>query len=121
MHVEKITFALNKIIDYHSKSPKEAIKREIDCLLKFEAGGVSKMTAERQYERSIVVPMTAPSQDFNTSRLIHINYELKVEAKLGVFHKSLMVTAPITVRNVPHYSCSNIPSNHSSGASIPNL
>lgn len=101
MHVEKIKFALNKIIDYHSKTPGEAIKREIHRLLKKEAGGVSKKT-EQRYERLIEVPTTVPSQDSNTSRLIHIKYELKVEAKLGGLYKNLMITVPITVGNVPH-------------------
>lgn len=101
VHVEKLKFALNKIIDYHSKSPGLAIKREIHRLLKKEAGGVSKKT-EQRYEHMIDVPMTTPSQDSKTSRLIHIKYELKVEAKLGGLYKNLMITVPLTVGNVPH-------------------
>lgn len=100
VHVEKIKFALNKIIDYHSKTPL-AIKREIHRMLKKEAGGVSKKT-EQRYEHIIEVPTTAPSQDANTSRLIHIKYELKVEAKLGGLYKNLVITIPITIGNVPH-------------------
>lgn len=101
VHVEKLKFALNKIIDYHSKSPGLTIKREIHRLLKKEAGGVSKKT-EQRYEHLIDVPMTTPSQDSKTSRLIHIKYELKVEAKLGGLYKNLIITVPLTVGNVPH-------------------
>lgn len=101
MHVEKLKFALNKIIDYRSKTPGEAVKREIHRLLKKEAGGVSKKT-EQRYEHLIDVPLTIPSQDSNTSRLIHIKYELKVEAKLGGLYKNLMITVPLTIGNVPH-------------------
>lgn len=101
VHVEKLKFALNKIIDYHSKTPGVAIKREIHRVLKKEAGGVSKKT-EQRYEHVIEVPLTAPSQGSNTSRLIHINYELKVEAKLGGLYKNLVITVPITIGNVPH-------------------
>lgn len=100
VHVEKIKFALNKIIDYHSKTPL-AIKREIHRMLKKEAGGVSKKT-EQRYEHVIEVPTTMPSQDSITSRLIHIKYELKVEAKLGGLYKNLVITIPITIGNVPH-------------------
>lgn len=101
VHVEKLKFALNKIIDYHSKSPGLAIKREIHRLLKKEAGGVSKKT-EQRYEHMIEVPITTPSQDSKTSRLIHIKYELKIEAKLGGLYKNLMITVPLTVGNVAH-------------------
>lgn len=99
--MEKLKFALNKIIDYHSKTPGLAIKREIHRLLKKEAGGVSKKT-EQRYEHIIEVPKTIPSQDSKTSRLIHIKYELKVEAKLGGLYKNLMITIPLTIGNVPH-------------------
>lgn len=101
VHVEKLKFALNKIIDYHSKTPGLAIKREIHRLLKKEAGGVSKKT-EQRYEHVIEVPTTIPSQDSKTSRLIHIKYELKIEAKLGGLYKNLMITIPLTIGNVPH-------------------
>lgn len=101
VHVEKLKFAFNKIIDYHSKTPGLAIKREIHRLLKKEAGGVSKKT-EQRYEHVIEVPLTTPSQDSKTSRLIHIKYELKVEAKLGGLYKNMAITIPLTIGNVPH-------------------
>ncbi|XP_031621706.1 arrestin domain-containing protein 17-like [Contarinia nasturtii] len=101
VHVEKLKFALNKIVDYHSKSPGLAVKREIHRLLKKEAGGVSKKT-EQRYEHMIDVPTTIPTQDSKTSRLIHIKYELKVEAKLSGLYKNLMISVPITVGNIPH-------------------
>lgn len=102
VHVEKLKFALNKIIDYNSKSPGLAIKREIHRLLKKEAGGVGRKT-EQRYEHVIDVPMMIPpSQDSKTSRLIHIKYELKVEAKLGGLYKNLIISVPLTVGNVPH-------------------
>lgn len=110
-HVDKIKFALNKIIDYHSKTPGMAIKREIHRLLKKEAGGVSKKT-EQRYEHVIDVPNTIPTQNRQTSRLIHITYELKVEAKIGGLHKNLIIPIPITIGNIVHSSTSQIPSIH---------
>lgn len=118
VHVEKMKFALNKIIDYHSKTPGLAIKREVHRLLKKEAGGVSKKT-EQRYEHVIEVPTTAPSQDSNTSRLIHIKYELKVEAKLGGLYKNLVTTVPITVGNIPHSMDDPVPPDFPSLPDLP--
>lgn len=101
IHVEKLKFALNKIVDYHSKSPGAAIKREIQRLLKKEAGGVAKKT-EQRYEHVIDMPMTTPSQDSNTSRLIYISYELTVEAKLKGIYKNLFVPIPLKIGTIPH-------------------
>lgn len=101
IHVDKVKFALNKITDYHSKTPGLAIKREVHRLLKKEAGGVNKKT-EQRYEHLIYVPSTAPSQDSKTSQLIHIKYQLKVEAKLSGLYKNLVIAIPLTIGNVGH-------------------
>lgn len=101
IHVDKVKFSLNKITDYHSKTPGLAIKREVHRLLKKEAGGVNKKT-EQRYEHIVYVPSTTPSQDSKTSFLIHIKYQLKVEAKLNGLYKNLVVTIPITIGNVGH-------------------
>lgn len=101
IHVEKLKFALNKIVDYHSKSPGAAIKREIQRLLKKEAGGVAKKS-EQRYEHVIDIPITTPSQDSSTSRLIYISYELNVEAKLAGFYKNLLIAIPLKIGTIPH-------------------
>lgn len=101
IHVEKLKFALNKIVDYHSKSPGAAIKREIQRLLKKEAGGVAKKS-EQRYEHVIDIPITTPSQDSSTSRLIYISYELNVEAKLVGFYKNLLIAIPLKIGSIPH-------------------
>lgn len=64
--------------------------------------GVDKKT-EQKFEQSIDVPVTIPSQDAKTSKVIHIKYELKVEIKLGALHKNLILTAPIVIGNVPFF------------------
>lgn len=101
IHVDKVKFALNKVVDYHSMTPGVAIKREIQRLLKKEAGGVAKKT-EQRYEHVIDVPVTTPSQDSRISRLIYITYELRVEVKLGGLYKNLVITIPLTVGTIPH-------------------
>lgn len=101
VHVEKVKFTVNKVVDYHSKVPGITVKREISRLLKKEAGGVNKKT-EQRYEHVIDVPETIPSQDANTSQLIHIKYEVKVEVKISGLYKNLVISAPLIIGNVPH-------------------
>lgn len=115
IQVEKLKFVLNKIVDYHSKIPGAAIKREIQRLLKKEAGGVAKKT-EQRYEHVIDMPMTTPSQDSSTSRLIYISYELNVEAKIKGLYKNLLLAVPLKIGTIPHSN-----NNHLQNAIFPVL
>lgn len=102
VRVDKIKFALYKVIEYHSLSPSLAIKRVMERVIKKVVDGVEKKT-EQKFEQSIDVPVTIPTQDAKTSKLIHIKYELKVEIKLGTLYKNMILTAPITIGNVPFF------------------
>lgn len=102
VRVEKIKFALYKVIEYHSISPSLAIKRVMERVIKKVVDGVDKKT-EQKFEQSIDVPVTMPTQDVKTSKLIHIKYELKVEIKLGTLYKNMILTAPIVIGNVPFF------------------
>lgn len=103
VRVDRIKFALYKVIEYHSMSPSRAIKRVMERVVKKVVDGVDKKT-EQKFEQSIDVPVTMPTQDAKTSKLIHIKYELKVEIKLGTLYKNMILTAPITVGNVPFFT-----------------
>lgn len=103
VRVEKIKFALYKVIEYHSLSPSLAIKRVMERVIKKVVDGVDKKT-EQKFEQSIDVPVTMPTQDAKTSKLIHIKYELKVEIKLGTLYKNMILTAPIIIGNVPFFA-----------------
>lgn len=100
IHIDKIKFSMIKIIEYHSNVPVMAMKREIQKILRKEAGGVNKKT-EQRYEHVVDVPITTPTQNFEVSQLIQIKYEIKVEAKIGGLHKNLIVTIPFKIGNVP--------------------
>lgn len=97
-HVEKVKFTLRKIIDYHSKAPARSTKQEILKVLKKEAGGVSKKS-EQKYEHLLDVP-ELPSSDKTTSNIIHISYDIVVEAKISGLYKNLIETVPITIGTV---------------------
>lgn len=102
LHVEKLKYFLYQFVEYHSTGPSERFRIDDRRLLKKETDGVSKKS-EQKYELVIDVPTDIPpSQDKTSSRLIHIRYEIKVEAKIGGLHKSLVITAPIVVGTVQH-------------------
>lgn len=102
MNVEKLKYFLYQYVEYHSTGPSERIRTEDKRLLKKETDGISKKS-EQKFELVIDVPQDVqPSQDNSSSRLIHIKYEIKVEAKLGGLHKSLIITAPIVIGTVTH-------------------
>lgn len=102
VHVEKLKYFLYQYVEYHSSKPSERIKTDNKRILKKEADGVVKKS-EQKFDLVIDVPKDlSPSQDKSSSRLIHINYEVRVEAKIGTLHKSLVVQTPITIGTVAH-------------------
>ncbi|XP_031621643.1 uncharacterized protein LOC116339750 [Contarinia nasturtii] len=102
INVEKVKYYLNQIIEYHSTAPSERIKTENKRLLKKEIDGICKQS-EMENDLVIDVPENLPpTQDKSISRLILIKYEVKVEAKIGGIHKSLVITTPITIGTIPH-------------------
>lgn len=102
MRAEKIKFSFYRVIEYHSISPIKATKKVSERLVKKVIDGVDKKT-EQKFEQTIDVPVTTPTQDSQTSKLIHITFELEVEVKLPRMHKNLIVSVPITVGTVPFY------------------
>lgn len=117
IHVDKVKFILNKIIDYRSTVPMVAIKREVQRIVKKEAGGVSKKT-EQRYEHVLDVPLIMPSQNDEVSQLIHIKYEIKVEAKISGLYKNLVVVIPTTIGNVPVSSTQPVAIPYPSNAAV---
>lgn len=102
LQVEKLKYFLYQYIEYHSTDPSERIRTEEKRLLKKEADGISKKSEEK-FELVIDVPNNIPpNQDKTSSRLIHIRYEIRVEAKIGSLYKSLVIITPITIGTIPH-------------------
>lgn len=98
--VDKVKFTLHKIVSYYSSLPNRVRKLDVQKIVKKEAGGVHKKT-EQRYQHEIDIPAATPSQDDEVSLLIHIQYEMRVEAKVGGLHKNLVVSLPFTIGNVP--------------------
>lgn len=67
---------------YHSQTPQEHFKEEQHVLHKI-ASGESIKNGKREYEISFVVPQTVASTNHeDTNRVIEIDYELQVKAKV---------------------------------------
>ncbi|XP_055313585.1 arrestin domain-containing protein 17-like [Sitodiplosis mosellana] len=97
LHVEKLKYFLYQFVEYHSTAPSERIRTDNKRILKKECDGVTKKS-EQKFELVIDVPEDLPpSQDKASSRLIHIKYEVRVEAKLGTLQKNLVIQTPITI------------------------
>ena len=105
-HVEKVKFTLRKIIYYNSIVPARVTREEIVKVMKKEAGGVDKKS-EQKYEHNIEIP-DLPSTDYDISKIIHIRYEIQVEAKISGLHKNLIEKLPLVVATVPMSAGQNI-------------
>lgn len=100
INVDKVKFSLHKIISYHSSMPNRVRKIDVQKIMKKEAGGVAKKT-EKRYQHEIEIPVATPSQTDEVSLLIHIQYELRVEAKVSGLYKNIIQSLPLTIGNVP--------------------
>lgn len=107
--VDKIKFIMRKVIRYNSTSPPNVCKEEILPVLKKEAGGVQKRSVQR-YEHKLEIPSLPPSDD-TYSRIIHIRYEIRVEAKIFGY-KNLVLTIPIIVGTTPLVEYTSQPPQH---------
>lgn len=103
VNIEKVKFGIYKTITYISGTHMR--KHEVQKILKKEAGGVNKKT-EQNYQHTIDIPAATPTQNDDVSQIIHINYELKIEAKLSGLYKNLLTSLPFTIGNVP--ACGNV-------------
>lgn len=99
--VDKVKFSIHKIVEYHSLAPVTVSKREVVKILKKEAGGVHKKT-EQRYEHVIDIPYLMPSDELSPSRIIHIKYEIKVEAKISGMFRNLIISIPLIVGSMPN-------------------
>lgn len=97
--VDRMKFMLRKIISYHSQTPSTKTKNELVVIQERRAGGVAKMDHGR-FQMTLPIPPEPPTNT-NLCKVIHITYEVKVEAKIGGPHQSPCIRIPITIGTVP--------------------
>lgn len=97
--VDRMNFMIRKIIAYHSQTPSTKTKEEIVVIQERRAGGVPKKDHGR-FQICLPIPPEPPTNT-NLCKVIHITYEVKVEAKISGPHQSPYVRIPITVGTIP--------------------
>lgn len=97
--VNEMKFLLRKIVSYHSQTPSSKTKEEIVDIQERRTGGVAKNDHGR-FLVSLPVPPVPPT-NINLCKVIHITYEIKVEARLSGLHTNPYIRIPITIGTIP--------------------
>lgn len=97
--VDEMKFLLRKIVSYHSQTPSSKTKEEIVDIQERRTGGVSKNDHGR-FLVSLPVPPVPPT-NINLCKVIHISYEIKVEARLSGLHTNPYIRIPIIIGTIP--------------------
>lgn len=97
--VDEMKFLLRKIVAYHSQTPTSKTKEEIVDIQERRTGGVAKNDHGR-FLVSLPVPPVPPT-NINLCKVIHITYEIKVEARLSGLHTNPYICIPITIGTIP--------------------
>lgn len=112
--IDYTRFTLRKTIAYHSQIPSAKIKYEVETVQEQRTFGVGTNTNWRR-EVQLVVPAVPPSNG-GQCRLIHVSYEVKVEAKTSGPHQSPFVLLPVTIGTRPLLGG---PAQHNFGFAMP--
>lgn len=97
--VKAMKYSLIKTVIYHSQTPAHKTKHEITVIEENRGLGVAKRSKET-FQVALVVPPVPPSNE-SLSRIIHIQYELKIEATAVGAHQSPSLVIPIIIGTVP--------------------
>lgn len=102
VQVEEIRFSLRKIIHYNSQSPTSKTLEEIETVCEQRVGGLEQKELS-QLKQDLNIPAVPPTIG-HLCRVININYEIKVEVKVGKAHLNPVVRMPITIGTVPLFN-----------------
>lgn len=97
--VEQMKFMLRKIISYHSQTPAMKTKVEKIVIQERRTGGV--LTKDHGRFQVVLPIPPEPPTNTNLCKVIHITYEIKVEAKISRPHHSPSIKIPIIVGTIP--------------------
>lgn len=96
--VEEVKFLLRKIIHYHSQTPHIKTLEEIENVCEQRITG-EDAKALSQLRQDLQIPAIPPTIA-TLSRVININYEIKVEVKVKA-HINPVIRIPITIGTAP--------------------
>lgn len=103
----EISFYLRKLITYRADTPGADYKEETVDLARKSYGNVSPK-GSTNFEETLMVPAVPPTSQFQ-SKIIQINYDIKVEVELSGGHTNPFVLCPITIGTVPLFTSSQQP------------
>lgn len=97
--IDYMRFTLRKTIAYNSQTPSTKTKFDVETIQEQRTAGAKK-SENIAYDVELVVPPVPPS-NFGQCRVIHVSYEVKVEAKCGGPHHSPYILIPVTIGTRP--------------------
>lgn len=97
--VDDVRYYLRRTVRYHSQTPSMKTKEEIVNVQQQRTDGVPRMDDAR-FKVSLLIPAVPPT---NTTlcKVVHISYDVKVEAKVPTMHTNPFVIIPVTIGTVP--------------------
>ncbi|XP_037952535.1 arrestin domain-containing protein 2-like [Teleopsis dalmanni] len=96
--VEEMKISLAMLVIFYSQCPRSS-KTEKTTVAKMKGEGVQR-NCKKLFNYQLPVPATPPSNIVSCS-ILHIMYEVFVEAKIKGFHANQVICAPIIIGNVP--------------------
>lgn len=97
--ISNVHFSFQKIIAYHSQSPRRETKREVVVLQKMQIGAV-EAGGSKTFNQPLTLPALPPSNLTNCS-LIDLDYEIQVECVVSGMHTNLTTKIPLTIGTIP--------------------
>lgn len=97
--IDEIRYYLRRTVRYHSQTPAMKTKEEIINIQQQRTGGVTR-NDDARFKVSLLIPAVPPT---NTSfcKVVHITYDIKIEAKAPSMHANPFVIIPLTIGTVP--------------------
>lgn len=94
--VLQTAIVFRRIIQYTSFNPEQKTKSEVQRIFESTFEGVGGVE-ERSMEKSFVLPTKLLESNSQYCNVIQIRYELKVKAKLKLWHKNIELVIPIKI------------------------
>ncbi|KAF2885772.1 hypothetical protein ILUMI_20407 [Ignelater luminosus] len=113
-----VQFTLQKIVTYHSQTPRREVKKDLKIITELKVGPVAPH-GSNTWNQPLTIPPIPPSNLTNCG-LIDLDYELKIEVNVSGFHTNMESKIPITIGTVP-FSSGPIPSNAQADSTVVNI
>lgn len=97
--IDDIRYYLRRIVQYHSQTPAMKTKEETVNIQQHRTGGMPR-NDDGRYKVALLIPAVPPT-NISLCKVVHITYDVKVEAKVSKMHANPSILIPITIGTVP--------------------